>query len=53
MNPFIAPEAGARAHHGATALSVNVNKVATLRNTRALSYPSPVALSPTPTSQLS
>ncbi len=42
MNPFIAPEAGARAHHGATALSVNVNKVALLRNTRPLGIPSVV-----------
>lgn len=42
MNPLIAPEAHAR-HHGrgaATALSVNVNKVALLRNTRHLGIPS-------------
>jgi pyridoxine 5-phosphate synthase len=41
MNPLVAPEAGAgpqrRAH---TALSVNVNKVALLRNTRHLGIPS-------------
>ena len=42
MNPFIAPEAGSRAHHGVTALSVNVNKVALLRNTRHLGIPSVV-----------
>ena len=40
MNPFIAPEAGAHMHRGATALSVNVNKVALLRNTRHLGIPS-------------
>ncbi len=40
MNPLVAPEAG---HHGAagrTALSVNLNKVALLRNTRHLGIPS-------------
>lgn len=39
MNPLIAPEAG---HRGAaqTALSVNLNKVALLRNTRHLGIPS-------------
>ena len=38
MNPLVAPEAGS---HGArTALSVNVNKVALLRNTRHLGIPS-------------
>ena len=42
MNPCVAPEAGARAHHAATALSVNVNKVALLRNTRHLGIPSVV-----------
>ena len=42
MNPLIAHEAGARAHRGATALSVNVNKVALLRNTRHLGVPSVV-----------
>jgi pyridoxine 5-phosphate synthase len=36
MNPLIAPE------HAATALSVNVNKVALLRNTRHLGIPSVV-----------
>lgn len=39
MNPLIAPE------HPATALSVNVNKIAQLRNTRHLGIPSPVRLS--------
>jgi pyridoxine 5-phosphate synthase len=38
MNPLIAPEAGER--HGRCALSVNVNKVAHLRNTRRLGIPS-------------
>ena len=38
MNPFIAPESG----RGRTALSVNVNKVALLRNTRHLGVPSVV-----------
>ena len=42
MNPLIAHEAGARSHRGATALSVNVNKVALLRNTRHLGIPSVV-----------
>jgi pyridoxine 5-phosphate synthase len=42
MNPLIAAEAGASLHHGATALSVNVNKVALLRNTRHLGIPSVV-----------
>ena len=39
MNPLVAPEAAA---HGApfTALSVNLNKVALLRNTRHLGIPS-------------
>jgi len=38
MNPLVAPEAGS---HGArTALSVNLNKVALLRNTRHLGIPS-------------
>ena len=36
MNPLVAPE------HPATALSVNVNKVALLRNTRHLGIPSVV-----------
>ena len=39
MNPLIVPE------HPATALSVNVNKIAQLRNTRHLGIPSPVRLS--------
>ena len=39
MNPLVAPEAGGRAGHG-TALSVNLNKVALLRNTRHLGIPS-------------
>ena len=42
MNPLVAPEAGA-AHHGErTALSVNVNRVALLRNTRPLDIPNVV-----------
>lgn len=42
MNPLVAPEAGARAAHAGTALSVNVNKIALLRNTRHLGIPSVV-----------
>ena len=38
MNPLIAPEAHDR--HARCALSVNVNKVAHLRNTRHLGIPS-------------
>lgn len=38
MNPLMAPEAGASTRR--TALSVNLNKVALLRNTRALTIPS-------------
>ena len=38
MNPLVAPEAGSR--NARTALSVNVNKVALLRNTRHLDIPS-------------
>jgi pyridoxine 5-phosphate synthase len=38
MNPLVAPEAGSHGHR--TALSVNVNKVALLRNTRHLGIPS-------------
>jgi pyridoxine 5-phosphate synthase len=38
MNPLVAPEQAARAHR--TALSVNLNKVALLRNTRHLGIPS-------------
>lgn len=37
MNPLVAPDA---AHGGRTALSVNLNKVALLRNTRHLGIPS-------------
>lgn len=41
MNPLIAPEAAAHgARPGITALSVNLNKVALLRNTRHLGIPS-------------
>ncbi len=40
MNPLVAPEAQSR--HAGTALSVNVNKVAHLRNTRHLAIPSVV-----------
>jgi pyridoxine 5-phosphate synthase len=43
MNPLVAPESGARADR--TALSVNVNKIALLRNTRHLGIPDVVALS--------
>jgi pyridoxine 5-phosphate synthase len=39
MNPLVAPEAGPQRHAG-TALSVNLNKVALLRNTRHLGIPS-------------
>jgi pyridoxine 5-phosphate synthase len=42
MNPLVAPESHARPSH--TGLSVNVNKVALLRNARALSIPSVVKL---------
>jgi len=44
MNPLVAPEAGqARSHQEAgTALSVNVNRVALLRNTRPLDIPNVV-----------
>ncbi|MBC8058107.1 MAG: pyridoxine 5'-phosphate synthase, partial [Rhizobiales bacterium] len=38
MNPLLTT--GLDAHRGTTALSVNVNKVALLRNTRALGIPS-------------
>ena len=38
MNPLVAPEPSSRAHR--TALSVNLNKVALLRNTRHLGVPS-------------
>ena len=43
MNPLVAPEAHARAYR--TALSVNVNKIALLRNTRHLFIPDVVKLS--------
>ena len=43
MNPLVAPEAHARPHR--TALSVNVNKIALLRNTRHLAIPDVVGLS--------
>ena len=39
MNPLVALDAGTR-HDGRTALSVNVNKIALLRNTRHLGIPS-------------
>jgi pyridoxine 5-phosphate synthase len=40
MNPLVAPEGKARHAAGTIALSVNVNKVALLRNTRHLGIPS-------------
>ena len=43
MNPMVAPEAFAR--DARTALSVNVNKIALLRNSRHLDIPNVVALS--------
>ncbi len=39
MNPLVAPEAGSRRGRGCTALSVNVNRVALLRNSRPLDIP--------------
>jgi len=42
MNPLVAPEGAARHRAVGTALSVNVNKVALLRNTRHLGIPSVV-----------
>jgi pyridoxine 5-phosphate synthase len=42
MNPLVAPEAGAAHHRARTALSVNVNRVALLRNTRPLDIPNVV-----------
>jgi pyridoxine 5-phosphate synthase len=42
MNPLVAPESPARHRHAGTALSVNVNKIALLRNTRHLGIPSVV-----------
>jgi pyridoxine 5-phosphate synthase len=44
MNPLVAPESGAH-RRAKTALSVNVNKVALLRNSRHLGIPSVVRLS--------
>jgi pyridoxine 5-phosphate synthase len=44
MNPLVAPEAHAP-HRGRTALSVNVNKIALLRNTRHLNLPDVLRLS--------
>ncbi|HSW04881.1 pyridoxine 5'-phosphate synthase [Aquabacterium sp.] len=43
MNPLVAPEP--HRHDGRTALSVNVNKIALLRNTRHLAIPDVVKLS--------
>jgi pyridoxine 5-phosphate synthase len=42
MNPLVAPEAGSAGspHRGCTSLSVNLNKVALLRNSRHLGIPS-------------
>lgn len=40
MNPLVAPESGQHGSAGRTALSVNLNKVALLRNTRHLGIPS-------------
>ncbi len=40
MNPLVAPDNADSHRHPLTALSVNVNKVATLRNTRHLGIPS-------------
>jgi pyridoxine 5-phosphate synthase len=42
MNPLVAPEAGSTRHGAGTALSVNVNRVALLRNTRPLDIPNVV-----------
>ena len=44
MNPLVAPEAGAPLHGGRTALSVNVNRVALLRNSRPVGLPNVVRL---------
>jgi pyridoxine 5-phosphate synthase len=46
MNPLVAPEAASSTHRadGSTALSVNVNKIAHLRNTRQLGIPDVVHL---------
>lgn len=40
MNPLVAPESSADGRHARTSLSVNLNKVALLRNTRHLGIPS-------------
>jgi pyridoxine 5-phosphate synthase len=47
MNPLVAPEAGSAGRHaaGRTALSVNVNRVALLRNSRPVGMPDVVHLS--------
>ncbi len=42
MNPLVAPEAGVSRRGARTALSVNVNRVALLRNTRPLDIPNVV-----------
>jgi len=42
MNPLVAPEAGPAHHRASAALSVNVNRVALLRNTRPLDIPNVV-----------
>ncbi len=45
MNPLVAPEAGqSRAHGAFTALSVNVNRIALLRNSRPVGLPDVVRL---------
>lgn len=44
MNPLVAPEAHVPAHAGRTALSVNVNRIALLRNTRPVGLPNVVRL---------
>ncbi len=44
MNPLVAPEAGHPAPAGRTALSVNVNRVALLRNSRPVGIPDVVRL---------
>ena len=44
MNPLVAPESGAPLHGSPTALSVNVNRVALLRNSRPVGIPDVVRL---------
>lgn len=44
MNPLMAPEAGERAGAPTTALSVNVNRIALLRNSRPVGLPDVVRL---------